>query len=194
MHDKPKYSVLIASANPKFDQVLTSLLPPDQFGPVDIVDFAGLARRKISEQSFDILIVNTPLKDEKGVGFAIDVSEETNISIMLLIDAEHFDEVSYVAEQHGILTLSKPTNRASVTQSLKLLCATRNRLRKMEKQTASFEEKIQEIKLVNRAKILLMEKEGISEENAHRFIEKTAMDTRSSRRLIAEEIISRYKE
>ena len=194
MHDKPRYSVLIASSNPKFDQVLTSLLPADQYGPVDIVDFAGLARRRLLEKEFDILIVNTPLKDEKGVGLCIDVSEETNISTMLLIDAEHFDEISAVAEPHGVLTLSKPTSRAAVSQSLKLLCATRNRLRKMEKQTASFEEKIQEIKLVNRAKILLMEKEGISEENAHRFIEKTAMDTRSSRSLIAQEIISRYKE
>jgi len=194
MHDRAKYSVLIASSNPKFDQILTSLLPADEYGPVNIVDFGGLARRKLTESACDILIINTPLKDESGTELAIDIADETNISILLLVDAAHFDEVNSVVEQYGILTLSKPTNRAAVTQSLKLMCATRNRLKRMEKKTASFEEKINEIKLINRAKLLLMEKEGISEENAHKLIEKTSMETRSTKRQIAENIISRYKE
>jgi response regulator NasT len=194
MHDRATYSVLIASSNPKFDQILTSLLPSEEFGPVDICDFAGLARRKLVDQPYDILIVNTPLKDENGTNLAIDIANETNISVMLLVDAARFDEISNVTEQYGILTLSKPTNRPTVTQSLKLLCATRNRLKRMEKKAASFEEKIEEIKLINRAKLLLMEKEGISEQQAHRLVEKAAMDSRSSKRQVAEEIIARYKE
>ena len=64
----------------------------------------------------------------------------------------------------------------------------------MEKQAASFEEKIKEIKLINRAKLLLMEKESLDEETAHKFIEKLAMDSRSSKGRVAEEIILRYKE
>lgn len=194
MHDRATYSVLIASSNPKFDQILTSLLPSEDYGTVDICDNAGAARRKLVEQPYDILIVNTPLKDENGTNLAIDIANETNISIMLLVDAARFDEISNITEQYGILTLSKPTNRATVTQSLKLLCATRNRLKRMEKKTASFEEKIEEIKLINRAKLLLMEKEGISEQQAHRLVEKAAMDSRSSKRQVAEEIIARYKE
>ncbi|SCW46429.1 response regulator receiver and ANTAR domain protein [Ruminococcaceae bacterium YRB3002] len=192
MHDRAKYSVLIASSNKKFDEILTSLLPADEYGPVDTVDNAGLARRKLTDKSYDILIVNSPLRDENGIDLTIDIADETNISIMLLVDAAHLDEVNAVVGQYGILTLSKPTNRAAVTQSLKLMCATRNRLKRMEKKTASFEEKINEIKLVNRAKLLLMEKEGLSEDTAHKFIEKLAMDSRSPRVRVAEEIIARY--
>ena len=55
-------------------------------------------------------------------------------------------------------------------------------------------EKIEEIKLVNRAKLLLMEKEGLDENGAHRFLEKLAMNSRSTKRKIAEEIIAKYKE
>ena len=194
MHDRATYSVLIASSNPKFDQILTSLLPAEDYGSVDICDFAGLARRKLADQPYDILIVNTPLKDENGTDLAIETANDANTGVMLLVDASRFDEISSVTEQYGILTLSKPTNRPAVTQSLKLLCATRNRLKRMEKKTASFEEKIEEIKLINRAKLLLMEKEGISEQQAHRLVEKTAMDSRSSKRQVAEEIIARYKE
>ena len=188
------YSVIIASSNPKFDSVLTSLLPSDEYSPVDIMNSAGAVRRSLLDRDCDILIVNAPLKDENGINLAIDTAKETNISVLLLVDAAKYDEVSYVTEKHGILTLSKPTNRAIVTQSLRLLCATRNRLKKMEKKAASFEDKINEIKLVNRAKLLLMEKEKISEENAHKVIEKLAMDSRSPRSRVAEEIINRYKE
>lgn len=194
MKEGSRFRVMIASSNSKFDQILTTLLPSDEFSPVDIKTSAGSARRLLLEKEYDIFIVNSPLTDENGIDLAIDIAKETNLSVLLLVDAHVFDEVSYIAEKHGVLTLSKPTNRAIVTQSLRLLCATRNRLRKMEKQTASFEERIKEIKLVNRAKILLMEKESLSEETAHRFIEKLAMDSRSSKGRVAEEIILRYKE
>ena len=124
----------------------------------------------------------------------MDIAGETGIGVLLFLDAAIFDEISVKTEQYGVLTLSKPTNRAIVTQSLKLLCATRQRLKRMEIKAQSFEEKIEEIKLINRAKILLMDKADLDEEGAHKFIEKLAMDSRSSKRRIAEEIIAKYKE
>ena len=48
-----------------------------------------------------------------------------------------------------------------------------------------------EIRLVNRAKWLLIERQGLSEQEAHRFIEKQAMDRCVSRRVIAQQIIDR---
>ena len=187
-------SVLIASSNEKFDQVLLSLLPANEYEPVEVVTSAGAARRKLNNQSFDLLIVNAPLKDERGANLAVDIAGETGIGVLLFLDAAVFDEISVKTEQYGVLTLSKPTNRAIVTQSLKLLCATRQRLKRMEIKAQSFEEKIEEIKLINRAKILLMDKADLDEEGAHKFIEKLAMDSRSSKRRIAEEIIAKYKE
>lgn len=187
-------SVLIASSNEKFDQVLLSLLPSNEYGHVEVVTSAGAARRKLNNQSFDLLIVNAPLQDERGANLAVDIAGETGIGVLLFLDAAIFDEISVKTEQYGVLTLSKPTNRAIVTQSLKLLCATRQRLKRMEIKAQSFEEKIEEIKLINRAKILLMDKADLDEEGAHKFIEKLAMDSRSSKRRIAEEIIAKYKE
>ena len=187
-------SVLIASSNEKFDQVLLSLLPSNEYGHVEVVTSAGAARRKLNNQSFDLLIVNAPLQDERGANLAVDIAGETGIGVLLFLDAAIFDEISVKTEQYGVLTLSKPTNRAIVTQSLKLLCATRQRLKRMEIKAQSFEEKIEEIKLINRAKILLIDKADLDEEGAHKFIEKLAMDSRSSKRRIAEEIIAKYKE
>ena len=69
----------------------------------------------------------------------------------------------------------------------------RERLRRQEEKQVSVEEKITEIRLVNRAKWLLIERLGMRETDAHRYIEKQAMDQRVSRRKIAESVIQTYK-
>jgi len=194
MAREQQLSVLIASSNEKFDKVLMSLLPASEFGPVDCASSVGAARRILDNIGYDLLIVNAPLKDERGISFAIETARETGVGVMLLLEASLYDEMSARAEEYGVLTLSKPTNRAVVSQTLKLLVATRQRLKRLEQKAQSFEEKIAEIKVVNRAKLLLMEREGLDEDTAHRFIEKSAMDLRKTRKTIAEEIISRYKE
>ena len=63
----------------------------------------------------------------------------------------------------------------------------------MEQKTASIEEKMEEIRIVNRAKWLLIEELKMSEKEAHRYIEKQAMDRCVTRRVIAEKILSTYK-
>lgn len=62
----------------------------------------------------------------------------------------------------------------------------------MEKKTVSLEEKMIEIKIVNRAKWTLINSLEFSEDDAHRYIEKQAMDRCLSKRIIAEEIIRSY--
>ena len=53
---------------------------------------------------------------------------------------------------------------------------------------------ITDIKRADRAKGLLMKFKNMSEEEAHRYLEKTALDRRVSRRQIADEIIDFYEE
>ena len=79
-----------------------------------------------------------------------------------------------------MLVLPKPASSQTVSQSLQLLCGTRERLRRMEQKTASIEEKMGEIRIINRAKL-------------HRFIEKQAMDRCVTRITIAQSILSTYK-
>ena len=72
------------------------------------------------------------------------------------------------------------------------MSALRERMRKSVKKEISVEEKMEEIRLVNRAKWLLIEEIKMDEPAAHRYIEKQAMDRCVSRREIAEEIIRTY--
>ena len=66
-------------------------------------------------------------------------------------------------------------------------------MRKTEKKTLSIEEKMAEIRLVNRAKWLLIERENMTEAEAHRYLEKRAMDLRVSRVEVAKQVIQTYQ-
>ena len=72
------------------------------------------------------------------------------------------------------------------------MSSARERLRKSEKKTLSIEEKMEEIRIVNRAKWLLISELKMDEQGAHRYIEKQAMDRCISKKVIAEEIIKTY--
>nr|MCR5321545.1 ANTAR domain-containing protein [Lachnospiraceae bacterium] len=69
------------------------------------------------------------------------------------------------------------------------LIAIQNKMYLLSKKVQSVEEKMEELKTVSRAKILLMEKKHMTEEEAHRFIGKQAMNNGVSRGNMALEII-----
>lgn len=187
------YSVLIVSSSQKFNQSIKDILPEDRYSPLTFVTDAGSAGRQILEHSFDIVVINTPLPDDIGVSLAIDICGESGTGVLLLIKSENYAEISAHVSQFGVLTLSKPTTALMIQQSLQLLCGTRQRLMRMEQKTASLEEKMAEIKVVNRAKLILIEQLQMTEAEAHRFIEKQAMDRCVTKRIIANSIISTYK-
>ena len=89
-----------------------------------------------------------------------------------------------------MFTLAKPTSRQTLQTALGWLVSARERLRRTETKTLTLEEKMEEIRLVNRAKWLLIERRGMDEPAAHRYIEKQAMDRCVSRRAVAEELLA----
>lgn len=188
------YSVLVVSASNKFNDSLRRLLPEDRYSPVILAADVSDARRKLLEERYDLVIVNTPLPDDFGTRLALDVCASSGTGVLLLVGAEHYPDVNARISPYGVLVLSKPTSAQLVSQSLLLLCGTRERLRRMEQKTASIEEKMEEIRLVNRAKWLLIEQLKMTEQDAHRYIEKQAMDRCVTKRVIAEQILSTYKQ
>ena len=180
------YSVLIVSASDSFTNSVMPLLPMTDYWPVSTVGSVGQARRRLADTEFDIVLINTPLPDDFGMQLAIDICSTSGAGVLLLVKNDHYNDVYAIA-------LSKPTSRQMVAQNLRILCATRERMRRMQEKQATVEEKIKEIRLVNRAKWLLIECLRMTETEAHRYIEKQAMDLRISKREAAENIIKTYK-
>lgn len=193
MRRENSYSVLLVSSNEKMNASLTSFMAREEYSPVEVSTSVSSARRLIDQRDFDIVIINTPLKDEVGINFAIELTDNSSCGVLLMVNSELFDEVNYKVQDLGVFTVSKPVNATIMSQTLKMLCSMRERLLRMEQKQKSFEEKMEEIKLVNRAKLLLVENLHLTEEQAHKFIEKNAMNERKSKVFVAGKIIEEYK-
>lgn len=188
-----RYSVLLVSSSPKFNESMLALLPESRFYPVAAVSDVSSARRHLLESKYDIVIINAPLPDDFGTRLALYICKNSGAGVLLFVKAEHYPDINGRVSPFGVLALPKPTTSQAVSQSLQLLCGTRERLRRMEQKTASIEEKMEEIRIINRAKLLLMEQLKMTEKEAHRFIEKQAMDRCVTRITIAQSILSTYK-
>ena len=187
------YSVLIVTASDTFANSVMPLLPMTDYWPVTIVHSISEARRRVVDTEFDIVLINAPLPDDFGMRLAIDICTNSGAGVLLLVKNDLFNDIYAKVVGYGVITLSKPTNLQMVAQNLRILCATRERMRQMQARQATVEEKIEEIRLINRAKWLLIECLSMTEPEAHRYIEKQSMDARISKREVAENIIKTYQ-
>ena len=189
--EKRKYRVLVADSGDKIYDYISQSLPRSDYDPILRAGDAGEARRMLLNAPVDIVIINTPLKDDFGTELALDLADGS-AGVLLLVKNELYDQICYKVEDSGVLTLGKPTSRQGFYSAVKLLTAMTARLSKLEKANHTLQEKMADIRVVNRAKGLLIEHHHMKEQDAHYFIEKQAMDTRLSRREVAENIIRSY--
>ena len=183
------YSVLVVSNQLKFNEAITPMLPPSEYYPVCFTGNIAAARREMLSQRFDLVIINAPLLDDPGTRFAIDASNRMDTVVLLLLRAENYEDVNERVTSHGVFTLQVPVPASTLRQGLKWMISARERLRRLETKNLSIEEKMEEIRLVNRAKWVLIEQLKMNESDAHHHIEKQAMDLCTSKKEIARSII-----
>ncbi len=186
-----KYRVAAADAGGKLFSALESLLP--ETCRLDPIAASGEAlRRMLADKGGELVILNTPLPDENGVDLALDLSDSA-AGVLLLVRGDQYEAVCRRVEDRGILTLPKPVAGRSLYSAVRLLMATASRLQKLEQKNQSLQSRMSDIRTVDRAKWLLIQRHNMTERDAHYYIEKQAMDTRLSRREIAESIIRTYE-
>ena len=188
------YGVLLVSASDSFNNKTKDLLPVNEYWPVHTARSVGEARRSFAAGKYDLVVINTPLPDDFGTSFAIDLAEDTPVGVLIFVKSDIYESVFTKLTDYGIAVLSKPANLQLTAQTFRILCATRERLRRMENRQKTVEEKISEVRLVNKAKWQLIQQRGMTEDEAHRYIEKQAMDRRLSKKEIAEELTAKEEE
>ena len=182
------HSVLLVSRDSKIVSQISAFLVPPLFELTATSDF-NEARCLATERSFNIIIADSG--DGYDTDFAINVADSYS-TILLLVPNEHFDEISYRVEGYGILTITKPFEPFYLYNMMKIAIAVQYKVQVLSSQTTKLKVKMEEIKQVNRAKMLLMQNMNMSEQEAHRYIEKEAMDRGMKKTAISEEIIKTY--
>ncbi len=190
---KEPLRVLVISKSIKMTELLRETLPGNQYKTISSASTVGEAKRILINQNFDIIVINTPLADDFGMQTAIDLSIEKSSGILILVKNELYDEVSYRVEDYGIVTLAKPTSKQSLYSAIKMLGAMRIRMQALEKETVTLRSKMDEIRLITRAKWVLIDQLNMTEPQAHRHIEKQAMDRCVKKSEIAQNIIRTYE-
>ena len=181
------HSALIVSASEKFTLLVRNAL--SGFIAIDIRKSVSLARRCILERYYDLVVVNSPLPDETGEDFVIDVTEKCNASVLFVVPQDSFEDVFNHVTERGVLVAPKPAPRGRLEQAIKFLQGFQNRINKLQAKAEAASERLEEMKLLTQAKFRLMEKKGMTENEAHQAIGKQAMDNCISKRRAAELIL-----
>ncbi len=180
-------SILIVSDLPRFDAIVKKSLKG--FITIDIRRSCALARRCILERDYDIVVIRSPLSDERGEELALDIVAKSSSSVLIVTPQDYFEDVAEIVTDSGIFVISEASFLTFIDKAIRYLIAIQNRIYRFKYQAAKALENAEEIRLVSKAKLLLMERRGMSEDEAHRFIGKAAMNNGISRRQAAERLL-----
>ena len=183
------YSVLIVSDSTRFNQALSELMPASSYAPIRIVPSVSAAKRAALERVYDFVVLNTPLPDDIGTAFAVSLSGNRQTVVFMLVRAAMQEQINSQVADYGVFTLPKPTTQQALRTALQWMIAARERLRRMEQTNQSADQKMREIHRMNRAKCLLIEQRGMSEPEAHYYLERQAMERCVNKRVVVDEIL-----
>lgn len=147
------------------------------------------ARRITANNEFDLIIINTPLKDEFGHDLAIYAAEKYDSTVILICKSDISEELSEKLSYYGIFVVNKPIDNTKLSQAMYFISSSALIIPEYNK---NFKVRTDELKLINRAKNCLMHYFEFSESQAHKYIEKQAMNNRKTRKETAKEIILMY--
>jgi response regulator NasT len=160
---------------------------------IDAAGAAAEARTLLRANEYGLCVINMPLPDESGERLAREIMETPYGEALLLIPAKAYDVVRARMEPLGVITVSKPLQRALFENALKIIDALQRRADALRGENRRLTKKLEDARIIDRAKCLLVSCLSMTEPEAHRYIEKRAMDTRVSRREIADEILKTYR-
>ena len=187
-----KKKILIVSSGEKLVPVLKELLPVNEY-IVNLSTTIHDAKKKLRNESFYFSIVQCPIKDEFGVKSSQEIANTFDIGVLLLVKNDIFDQVTYRLKEDPILVLSMPTNRQVLYQGICLMNTLMFQKQKMENEIRKLRKKIQDQQKINQAKLFLIEQYHYSEEKAHHYIEKVAMDHSITKVEVAMSLIEKVK-
>ena len=185
--------ILIVSATEKSHTMLAQFLTSCGVqAQLCYASSGAAARRALVDGVYGLVLVNTPLPDEFGVEFSQDAAGQTSAGVLLLVKAEIADDVAAKVERDGVLVLSIPLSHALMGQGVRLAQALHQRVDALVRENRKLQTRIEDLRLVSRAKCVLIEC-GMTEPDAHAYIEKRAMDTRQSKRDVARELLQLHE-
>lgn len=186
--------ILILSRSSESLKMMKHFLLVNNETDIHLVQDADNAKGMLHEHYFDIIILDYPfLQDRHEISFLVSLCETRNTFVIVITNKSEYPHIREKVEKFGIFTMIKPIHSDVLSQFLGFIHAEKYRYSQYERKNERLLDKIKEIKLVDRAKCLLIENEFISENEAHKKIEQSAMNKRMTRYEVAKAIVDTYE-
>lgn len=141
---------------------------------------------------YDVIVVSTPLRREFGLNFVTEVSKKSSAAIVVLARADIAEDVQNRIKFTGAFVIGKPFPKSLLLQTIKMALLANENISRLEQEKSDLSRQLDDIKIIDRAKCCLIEYLNFTEKQAHRHIQKLAMDTRRTQREIAEDVLRTY--
>jgi len=141
----------------------------------------------------DLVVMDVKMPKMDGITAAAMIAEERIAPVVMLTAFSQRELVERARDAGAMAYVVKPFDASDVVPAIEIAIARFAEIRAVEAEVADLEERFASRKAVDQAKGLLQEGLGLSEPEAFRWIQKTAMDLRKSMREVAEGVIDHAK-
>ncbi|MCK5758868.1 MAG: ANTAR domain-containing protein [Clostridiales bacterium] len=182
--------ILVSGRSSEFAGKLRLVLEQAFFNITDTCVSGNETLRKVRMYQPDLLIVDYDLGDMTGFQVAEVVINGGMGSVILLANQMQKDYCEQYFEYPYLICLRKPISKAVLLNSVEIALKSRKGLRSLEDEIERLKEDINTRKSIERAKGIMMEKLGLSEEEAYKRLRKRSMDSQMPMKTVAEIIIA----
>lgn len=188
MSDEKKI-VIFSQHNDTADKLC---LAAGESGFANIISSDGTNYSEILKEDTSLVIVNAPLKNEFGLELAVNCLEY-GCGVIIAAPQKVCGEIAAKIGSRDIFILPKPFNHTTLLQTVRFVMLTKASSDVLKTEKEQLEGKLRDTKLIDRAKCVLVQYLRISEKDAHRQIQKRAMDMRTTQAEVAKDIIKTYE-
>jgi AmiR/NasT family two-component response regulator len=147
------------------------------------------AVRLVAEHKPDIAILDIKMPGLDGLSAARAITDARGAAVLILTAFSQRDLIEQARDAGALAYLVKPFQRSELIPAVEVALGRFQEMRALEDEVKDLEEQLETRRLVDRAKGMLMDKHGLSENDAFSFVQKTAMRERTTMKAIAQQII-----
>jgi two-component system, response regulator PdtaR len=138
----------------------------------------------------DLVILDIKMPGLDGLSAARLIAEERLAAVLVLTAFSQRDLIEQARDAGALAYLVKPFQRSELVPAIEIALGRFREMRALHEQAESLEERLETRKVLDRAKGLLMDRHGLAEQEAFRFIQTEAMSGRSPMRTVAEQVLA----
>jgi response regulator NasT len=182
--------VVIAEDEPLIRLDLRETLVDEGYDVVGEAADGAQAVAMVRELQPDVAILDIKMPGVDGLVAARDIVGDRLAAVVILTAFSQRELVEQARDAGALNYLIKPYQPQELVAAIELAIARFREMVALSQQAESLEDQLETRKVVDRAKGRLMDQAGLSEQESFRFLQTTAMSTRSSMRNVAEQVLS----